>query len=204
MAHRVRGTVWGLQFCPFEDVLGVGHGDGFTSMLVPGLTPFLLNYRWKIFKVQWVVWLDEAHSLGYYLMDLFPTTGAGEPNFDGLDANPYRSVKQRQEWEVKALLDKIQPELISLNPIELGQVDRATFQQRHQDRVQALVSVWSHNACILNMDVELLVFLSYICISRDMIHSRKRSLFPSIRRRVGVLLVAWKGARKKWQMRTRG
>ncbi|XP_011600903.2 WD repeat-containing protein 46 [Takifugu rubripes] len=99
MAHRVRGTVWGLQFCPFEDVLGVGHGDGFTSMLVPG---------------------------------------AGEPNFDGLDANPYRSVKQRQEWEVKALLEKIQPELISLNPIELGQVDRATFQQRHQDRVQAL------------------------------------------------------------------
>ncbi|XP_074537504.1 WD repeat-containing protein 46 [Halichoeres trimaculatus] len=99
MAHRVRGTVWGLQFCPFEDVLGVGHGDGFTSMLVPG---------------------------------------AGEPNFDGLDANPYRSVKQRQEWEVKALLEKIQPELISLDPHQLGQVDQATFEQRHQDRVQAL------------------------------------------------------------------
>lgn len=76
-------------------------------------------------------------------MDLFP--GAGEPNFDGLDANPYRSVKQRQEWEVKALLEKIQPEFISLNPIELGQVDRATFQQRHQDRVQALVSFWKNN-----------------------------------------------------------
>ncbi|GAA6216393.1 WD repeat-containing protein 46 [Lates japonicus] len=99
MAHRVRGTVWGLHYCPFEDVLGVGHGDGFTSMLVPG---------------------------------------AGEPNFDALDANPYRSAKQRQEWEVKALLEKIQPELISLNPNELGQVDHTTFQQRHQDRVQAL------------------------------------------------------------------
>ncbi|XP_030280124.1 WD repeat-containing protein 46 [Sparus aurata] len=99
MAHRVPRTVWGLHFCPFEDVLGVGHGDGFTSMLVPG---------------------------------------AGEPNFDGLDANPFRSAKQRQEWEVKALLEKIQPELISLNPTELGQVDRASFAQRHQDRVQAL------------------------------------------------------------------
>ncbi|XP_058499206.1 WD repeat-containing protein 46 [Solea solea] len=99
MAHRVRGTAWGLQFCPFEDVLGVGHGDGFTSMLVPG---------------------------------------AGEPNFDGLDANPYRSVKQKREWEVKALLEKIQPELITLDPSELGKVDYATFEQRHQDRVKAL------------------------------------------------------------------
>ncbi|CAL9702605.1 unnamed protein product [Knipowitschia caucasica] len=99
MAHRARGSVWGLHFCPFEDVLGVGHGDGFTSMLVPG---------------------------------------AGEPNFDGLDANPYRSAKQRQEWEVKALLEKIQPELITLNPNKLGEVDRATFAQRHKDRVETL------------------------------------------------------------------
>lgn len=40
MAHRVPRTVWGLHFCPFEDVLGVGHGDGFTSMLVPGPAQF--------------------------------------------------------------------------------------------------------------------------------------------------------------------
>ncbi|XP_018617826.2 WD repeat-containing protein 46 isoform X1 [Scleropages formosus] len=99
MAHRVRGAVWGAQFCPFEDVLGIGHGEGFTSMIVPG---------------------------------------AGEPNFDGLDSNPYRSVKQRQEWEVKALLEKIQPELISLDPDQLCKVDRATWEQRHQERVKQL------------------------------------------------------------------
>lgn len=99
MAHRVRGAVWGLHFCPFEDILGVGHGDGFTSMLVPG---------------------------------------AGEPNFDGLDANPYRSARQRQEWEVKALLEKIQPELITLDPNKLGEVDQVTFEQRLQDRIDAL------------------------------------------------------------------
>ncbi|KAM6977821.1 WD repeat-containing protein 46 [Aplochiton taeniatus] len=99
MAHRVRGAVWGLNFCPFEDVLGVGHGEGFTSMVVPG---------------------------------------AGEPNFDGLDANPYRSAKQRQEWEVKALLEKIQPELICMDPGQLGLVDKASLAQLQQDRAEAL------------------------------------------------------------------
>lgn len=43
MAHRVRGTVWGLHFCPFEDVLGIGYGEGFTSMLVPGQTWFYIT-----------------------------------------------------------------------------------------------------------------------------------------------------------------
>uniref|UniRef100_A0A3Q2XQ12 WD repeat-containing protein 46 n=1 Tax=Hippocampus comes TaxID=109280 RepID=A0A3Q2XQ12_HIPCM len=99
MAHRAQAAACELRFCPFEDVLGIGHGQGFTSILVPG---------------------------------------AGEPNFDGLDSNPYRSAKQRQEWEVKALLEKIQPELISLDPTQLGKVDLGTFQQKHQDRVQAL------------------------------------------------------------------
>ncbi|KAG5279481.1 hypothetical protein AALO_G00078250 [Alosa alosa] len=99
MAHRVRGGITGLSYCPHEDVLGVGHSDGFTSMIVPG---------------------------------------AGEPNFDAMDVNPVGSLKQRREWEVKALLEKIQPELICLDPSQLGRVDHASWEQRHEERVKTL------------------------------------------------------------------
>lgn len=99
LTHRLSGNVHGLQFCPFEDVLGVGHSGGITSMLVPG---------------------------------------AAEPNFDGLESNPYRSRKQRQEWEVKALLEKVPAELICLDPRALAEVDVTTLEQQKKERIERL------------------------------------------------------------------
>lgn len=99
LTHRLSGHVHGLQFCPFEDVLGVGHSGGITSMLVPG---------------------------------------AAEPNFDGLENNPYRSRKQRQEWEVKALLEKVPAELICLDPRALAEVDVISLEQEKKERIERL------------------------------------------------------------------
>lgn len=80
-----------LEFCPYEDVLGIGHQRGFSSILVPG---------------------------------------SGEPNFDALESNPYMTKSQRREMEVKALLDKVQPDLICLDPRMLGKVDTEAMQTR--------------------------------------------------------------------------
>jgi U3 small nucleolar RNA-associated protein 7 len=84
-----------VKWCPFEDVLGISHDKGFSSILVPG---------------------------------------AGEPNFDALEVNPYETTKQRQESEVKALLNKLQPGMISLNPDFVGSLDLASHEQRKAEK----------------------------------------------------------------------
>jgi len=95
LKHQLFKSVADIEFCPYEDVLGIGHGGGFTSILVPG---------------------------------------SGEPNFDALESNPYQTVKQRKEAEIKMLLDKIPAELITLDGDSLTGVDVPTLQEQIEQR----------------------------------------------------------------------
>lgn len=100
LKHRlVNGSqVQGLAFCPYEDVLAIGHSTGISSILVPG---------------------------------------SGEPNFDTFVANPFETGKQRREKEIHSLLDKLQPEMIMLDPENIGDVQRSQRENQHAKTQQA-------------------------------------------------------------------
>ncbi len=68
--------------------------------------------------------------------------GSGEPNIDALEPNPYQSYRQRREWEVKSLLEKVPSELITLNPDLIGKVDDASCKVLDAEKLERQVYTW--------------------------------------------------------------
>jgi U3 small nucleolar RNA-associated protein 7 len=97
MHHAMAGCspVETLRFRPFEDVCGIGHSKGITSIVIPG---------------------------------------SGEPNLDTneYNTNPHADKKQRQEAEVRALMDKLSPDMIALDPDAVGGVEASDPHSRYE------------------------------------------------------------------------
>jgi len=53
---------------------------------------------------------------------------------DVMEVNPFETVKERQDNEVKSLLNKLQPEMIALDPTFIGNLDARSEAQRAADR----------------------------------------------------------------------
>lgn len=88
-----KGPIETLRFRPFEDVCGIGHACGVSSLVIPG---------------------------------------SGEPSLDTAEynLNPMQDVKQRREAEVRALLDKLRPEMISLDANQVGGIEESDPHRR--------------------------------------------------------------------------
>lgn len=63
--------------------------------------------------------------------------GAGEPNPDSREADPHQGKKERQEAEVHALLDKLPPTTIALDPAAVGAVNRTAAEAKRKEDTAA-------------------------------------------------------------------
>lgn len=95
MKHRAPSLVRALKFVPFEDVLAIGHEQGYSQIVTPG---------------------------------------TGEANFDAFEANPFATGKQTQEALVHGLLEKLQPDSISLRVHTIGAVDNASAEVKQREK----------------------------------------------------------------------
>ncbi len=64
--------------------------------------------------------------------------GSGRASYDAYEVNPYQSKTQRREAEVRQLLEKVRPELISLDPEKIGEVDAVSAAEGALERAKKI------------------------------------------------------------------
>uniref|UniRef100_A0A7E4ZV75 BING4CT domain-containing protein n=1 Tax=Panagrellus redivivus TaxID=6233 RepID=A0A7E4ZV75_PANRE len=129
-SYKVRGRVSCLDLSQRHNLaLGIGqhvqvfqHVNRTSGLQKPYLSHFVGG---DVRQVQFCAHEDVlgiGHERGFASI-LVP--GSGDPDMAGLLHNPFESKAQRREREVKMLLDKIQPNMIALDPSTINRVRKA-------------------------------------------------------------------------------
>ncbi|SCU82451.1 LANO_0B06282g1_1 [Lachancea nothofagi CBS 11611] len=79
--------------------------------------------------------------------------GAGEANYDALEVNPFETAKQRQEQEVRTLLNKLPADSIALDPNVIGTVDKRASTTRLNAKDLAEITNGKANESKNNNDI---------------------------------------------------
>ena len=165
LSHHSPGcTLQNLEFCPYEDVLGIGHGKGFSSIIVPGAgepnfdTLEANPFQVIIIEIAQPAFGDFAHeeTRGKRTRPMCTKTihdaSLSSPKFNASkhehltpNTRPLQTKKQRREGEVHKLLEKLQPDMITLDPTFIGNVDRAPAEVIEEEKRLALEASMSNN-----------------------------------------------------------
>ncbi|KAJ2156980.1 putative U3 small nucleolar RNA-associated protein 7 [Coemansia sp. RSA 552] len=119
---------WGPNIVVWKDALVEKVHDPYMRRQLPGTTVSSTRF------VPYDDVLGYGHSGG---VSSIVIPGSGEPNFDAFVANPYQTTKQRQETEVKMLMDKLAPDTIQLDPNFIGGLDPRTNAERQHGKLVA-------------------------------------------------------------------
>lgn len=108
--------------------------------------PYLRNIEGGAISSLEFVPFEDVLGIGSYTgFSSILVPGSGEANFDGLEQNPFRTKSQRREHEVKALLEKIPADLITLDASQIVGVDLERLEKKLEAKPDVTVSVFSVN-----------------------------------------------------------
>lgn len=125
-----------------RNVLGIGHAghttfwspealtrkckDPYMHHAIPSCGP-IETLRFRPFEDICAI----GHAKG---LSSIVVPGSGEPNLDTTEynLNPFQDKRQRREAEVRALLDKLDPNMITLDPNEIGGMEESTDEIRNE------------------------------------------------------------------------
>jgi U3 small nucleolar RNA-associated protein 7 len=96
--------VHSVAFRPLEDVLCAGTAPCSASC-------FRLNFN-HVSHVRAFSATGHSHGISTFIVP-----GAGEPNFDSFEQNPFSTLRQRRETEVQSLLTKLPHDTIALGEL---------------------------------------------------------------------------------------